>query len=234
MKYIYQVSGMKCASCISKIKNALKDFAESIEVTLQPPRMILEGKDSSNWKKLNKVLQAVGSYQITPLNEASTTILNPSIQEKNWLKTYSPLLLIVAMISISSFAGASNLHQWMMHFMAGFFLVFGGFKLLDLEGFRDAYATYDLLAQKWKGYGYIYPFLELAIGFSFLFQFALVPVLWFSLLLMGFSSLGVAKAVLEKKKIRCACLGTTLNLPMTSITLVEDLVMVAMALVMLM
>jgi hypothetical protein len=120
-----------------------------------------------------------------------------------------------------------------LHLMAGFFLVFGSFKLFDLQGFRDAYATYDLLAKYWYWYGYIYPFLELGLGFAFLFQFGVTPALWFSLILMGFSSLGVIKSILRKQKIRCACLGTTLNLPMSTITLLEDLSMVMMALGML-
>lgn len=233
MKYIYQISGMKCASCITKIKKGLENFSESIEVTLNPPRIELEGKNSADLEKLNAAIQNIGNYKLTPLKEAPTTATNSLVRSQSWLRTYYPLLMIVGIISVSSLAGAGSLHEWMIHFMAGFFLVFGGFKLIDLRGFREAYATYDLLAKKWSAYGYLYPFLELTIGFCFLFQLMLIPVLWFSLLIMGFSSLGVTKAIFEKKKIRCACLGTALNLPMTSITLIEDLAMVVMALFML-
>lgn len=225
MKHIYEIRGVKCASCVTKIKNALQGFADSIEITLNPPRIVLEGKDSANLEKLNAAVESAGSYKLMPLKEASTA--------RSWMRTYYPLMMIVGMISLSSLAGAENLHQWMIHFMAGFFLVFGGFKLIDPQGFRDAYATYDLLAKKWNGYGYIYPFLELMLGFAFLFQFALVPFFYFSLFLMGFSSLGVAKALFEKRKIRCACLGTALNLPMSTITFIEDLGMAVMAIFML-
>ncbi|CAM6000172.1 unnamed protein product [Sphagnum balticum] len=54
--------------------------------------------------------------------------------------------------------------DWMRHFMAGFFLVFSFFKLLNLKTFADGYAKYDLLAMRWKPYGFIYPFCELALG----------------------------------------------------------------------
>lgn len=75
----------------------------------------------------------------------------------------------------------------------------------------------------------MYPFLGLTLGLAFLFEVYLKQALWFSIILMAFSSLGVIKALSEKRKIHCACLGTVLNLPMSTITLVEDLGMVAMS-----
>jgi hypothetical protein len=156
----------------------------------------------------------------------------------SWLKTYYPLLLIISFITLSSTIisfreGCLNSELWMQAFMAGFFLVFSFFKLLDLSGFAKSYRTYDLLARWWKPYGYIYPFLELGLGILFLSGCCLRAAYWAAFLLMGFSTLGVAKSLLDKKAIRCACLGTVLNLPMTAVTLVEDLSMVIMAGVML-
>jgi hypothetical protein len=117
----------------------------------------------------------------------------------------------------------------MAQFMAGFFLVFSAFKLLDIRGFADAYATYDLLAKRWHGYGYIYPFLELGLGLLYLVPVASLFTHIATIILMGFSSIGVMKALAKKQAIRCACLGTVLNVPMSSITLIEDLAMVVMA-----
>jgi hypothetical protein len=121
----------------------------------------------------------------------------------------------------------------MTNFMAGFFLVFSAFKFLNLAGFADAYASYDLLAKRWYEWGLIYPFLELALGLAYLFRFAPTLTHVATIALMGFSSLGVIAALREKRVIRCACLGTVLNLPMSTITLVEDLAMVVMATLML-
>ncbi len=121
----------------------------------------------------------------------------------------------------------------MLQFMAGFFIVFSVFKLIDLRGFKDAYASYDIIAQKWNFYGYLYPFLELGLGLAFLFRFQLQGSLLFSIVLMSISSLGVIQALRHQLQIRCACLGTALNLPMSTITLVEDLLMVAMSITML-
>lgn len=124
-------------------------------------------------------------------------------------------------------------HAFMNHFMAGFFLVFSFFKLLDLRGFVMAYAGYDLLARAWPGWGYIYPFIELALGAAYLMRWQPTITNAATLALMLFGSLGVLRALLRKSNIRCACLGTALNLPMTTVTLVEDLGMAAMAAAML-
>ena len=141
------------------------------------------------------------------------------------------ILLIVAVVAINE--GTFVWQSVMMNFMAGFFLVFSGFKLLDLKGFAEGYSTYDLLAKKVYGYGYVYPFIELGLGLAYLTRFELTITNWVTLVVMVFSSLGVAKSMLKKQKIMCACLGTFLKVPLTKVTLVEDLSMAAMALLML-
>ena len=100
--------------------------------------------------------------------------------------------------------------------MAGFFLVFSAFKFLDLTGFANAYSTYDLLAKRWHGYGFIYPFLELCLGLAYLFRFQPTATHVATVALMGFSSLGVFAALRQKRTIQCACLGTVLKLPMST------------------
>ncbi|HVV68169.1 MAG TPA: MauE/DoxX family redox-associated membrane protein [Gammaproteobacteria bacterium] len=153
---------------------------------------------------------------------------------KGWLNTFYPLFLIIIYITGVAFANTIhtngiNWHQWMHIFMAGFFLVFSAFKFLDLPGFARTYATYDILAGRWPVYGYIYPFIELALGLAYAIAIAPTAIYLATIFIMGFSSLGVIKALRQKGKFRCACLGTILNLPMSSITLIEDLLMVAMA-----
>ncbi len=227
----YQIEGMHCQSCIQKITEVLKGFADDVQVTLNPPRAVLQNPRTESLSELNQVITKVGDYRLKPLSEE---IFSSSDEDKkSWIATYYPLFLIIGMISVVSLKGAENSHEWMLHFMAGFFIVFSFFKFLDLRGFADAYSTYDLLAKRWHGYGLIYPFLELGLGFALLFGVYLTQALWFSIVLMGFSSIGVIQALTEKRKIRCACLGTALNLPMSTITLVEDLGMVAMSFFML-
>lgn len=120
-------------------------------------------------------------------------------------------------------------HSFMLDFMAGFFLVFSFFKLLDLRGFASSYAMYDLLAMRVRPWGFVYPFVELALGIMFLVRFQIPAANIATLALMLLGAAGVLNALRQKKQLRCACLGTALNLPMTTVTLVEDLAMAAMA-----
>jgi hypothetical protein len=88
---------------------------------------------------------------------------------------------------------------------------------------------YDLLAKKIPAYGFIYPFIELGLGTSYLLGYRPVLINAITLIVMSFSTIGVIWAVANKQKIRCACLGTGFNLPMTTVTIIEDLLMAAMA-----
>lgn len=241
----YVIHGMHCNACVQKIKDALAQHNIAADVTLTPPRLIVQEAFPVSLEEINRILAQTGEYHITKnvqQQEGGAEAANPvaahlivpkPVTWREWLTTYYPLLLIVTMISLVSLRGAATAHDWMIHFMAGFFLMFGFFKLLDLRGFRDAYAGYDLLARKWRTYGLIYPFLELALGFAFLFRFEMTMTLWASVILMGFGGLGVLNALRKKHAIRCACLGTVLKLPMTTVTLIENFGMALMSILML-
>jgi hypothetical protein len=114
-------------------------------------------------------------------------------------------------------------------FMAGFFLAFAAFKLMDLKGFAEGYATYDLLARPVPAYGLAYPFLELGFGLAMLGGYEPAWLLWSELALMAFSGVGVAVKLAKREPFQCACLGTFLKVPLTKVTLVEDFGMALLA-----
>jgi hypothetical protein len=118
-------------------------------------------------------------------------------------------------------------------FMAGFFISFSYFKLINLNAFANSYAKYDIIAKLFKTWGFIYPFIELGLGIFYMLNFSPFAINIVTIVIMGISSIGVIESVVNKKKIQCACLGAVFNLPMSSITIIEDLLMVAMAAVML-
>ena len=167
------------------------------------------------------------------------TIINAFDEpEKSWFETYKPLLVVFAYITGIAFLATDYNEgfdgmQFMRFFMAGFFIAFSFFKMLDLTGFADSYSSYDLLAKQWRGYGFIYPFIELALGVAYLIDFHPFTTNVATIIVMGFSTIGVLKSVLNKQKIQCACLGAVFNLPMSTVTIVEDLLMVMMAAAML-
>jgi copper chaperone CopZ len=228
----YSVSGMTCGGCVNRVKTTLADYAEAVEVTLDPPQATLTNP-ITDLSTLNSALAKVGKYQLSQIEVAPATNIHAP-ERQSWFRTYKPLLLVLAYILLVTFAvevinGNFVLHRWMPNFMAGFFLVFSFFKMLDLAGFASSYAMYDLLAKKIPSYGYIYPFIELALGAAYLLRWQPMFTSAITLVVMSFSSIGVIMAVMSKQKIRCACLGTGFNLPMTTVTIVEDLLMVAMA-----
>ena len=243
MDQTYIVSGMHCGACVDRLTAALAPFAERVTVTLNPPQAVLTNPSERDLAKLNAAVSKAGSYtmSLTPCAAAAPAV-GPAVavsdDDRSWLATYFPLLLIIGYIAVASFAGTANAGSidgtaWMTNFMAGFFLVFSGFKFLNLAGFADAYSSYDLLAKRWRGWGFVYPFLELALGLALLFRIAPPLTQVATIALMGFSSLGVLDALRQNRQIPCACLGTVLKLPMSTITLVEDVTMVAMAAAML-
>ncbi|MGQ0442300.1 MAG: heavy-metal-associated domain-containing protein [Methylophilaceae bacterium] len=237
----YSVSGMTCGGCVNRVKSTLIAFAEEVEVTLDPPLAALTGV-SVNLNVLNAALSEAGKYHLSEINLTQETSINeayrPVDSEKTWRITYQPLLLVFAYILLVTFAveiihGEFAIHRWMPNFMAGFFLVFSFFKMLDLPGFASSYTMYDLLAKKIPRYGFVYPFIELGLGIAYLLDWQPTLINAITLAVMTFSSIGVILAVANKQKIRCACLGAVFNLPMSTVTIIEDLLMAGMALWML-
>jgi copper chaperone CopZ len=231
---VLSIEGMHCGSCVNKVTIALQPLCESVSVSLNPPVAKLNNANV-NISKINKALALAGDYKASKLmTEKTAEATSIPHDKKNWLAIYQPLFLIIGYILITTLAinlnqDSFNAEQWMMHFMAGFFLVFSFFKMLNIKAFASSYAMYDLLAMRSKAYGFIYPFIELALGLAYLSSFEPRITNTATLVIMSFSSIGVIRAVMKKQKIRCACLGTVFELPMSTITIIEDLLMAGMA-----
>jgi copper chaperone CopZ len=213
----FAVTGMTCNTCRSKVETALKSIAPDAAVTLLPPRASVSG---ATLERVNATLAAVGNYR--------ATLERPVIAAPSLFKTYYPFLLVMGLIAAVPLATGTWM-GWMMGFMAGFYIVFGAFKLLDVPAFANAYARYDVIAKLWKPWGYIYPFVEVTLGFGFLFWFDMVTLSWIALILGVVGAVGVIQANLSKTSIQCACLGTVFQLPMSVITIIENVGMAAMA-----
>lgn len=179
--------------------------------------------------------------KLVPKEAAQQTQAHPQHEDtglgKLTWRSYMPLLVLMGLILLTTLTlawrdmatGTFSLITVIEYFMIGFFLVFAGFKLMDLKGFAEGYSTYDLLAQRWFGYGYIYPFIELFFALAMILNIAPRPVLWSELVIMGFSGIGVAIKMAKREQFQCACLGTFLKVPLTKITLIEDFGMAALA-----
>lgn len=247
MKHGYKITGMHCEACVGKIQKAISAIpgVESAEVTLNPPQAKVVMSHHIQTEILNSAVKGTGKYSLEEehaqqVENNTSASLNPFAveEEKSSLKTFTPLIIIfIYLMGFVIFSevnrGEFSIMHSMNNFMGGFFIIFSFFKFLNLSGFADAYSTYDVIAKKWRGYGFIYPFIELGLGISFLQHFFPKTTNIITLLVMSVSSIGVIQSVLKKNKIQCACLGTVFNLPMTTITIVEDLLMVIMSVAML-
>ncbi len=235
-------TNLNCGRCVTKVKPQL-DAEEAItrwSVDLDHPEKVLtiEGESISP-ETIQRRLAEAGFQVLGPAAEGPEH--DPPVSEaddkKPLLVTYRPLLLVfaylVGLVALGELvAGNFDGMRAMGNFMGGFFIAFSFFKLLDLRGFVDSFQTYDVLARRVRAYGFLYPFLELGLGIAYLLKLAPLATNITTLLIMGIGIIGVTQALLNKRQIKCACLGTVFNLPMSRVTFVEDALMGAMALVM--
>lgn len=155
------------------------------------------------------------------------------------LSAYAPLLILITLAALV--AGAKELHygggwdsrEWMLDAMGFFLVMFSMFKFFDLEGFADGFHMYDLLAQRVRSYGFVYPFIEFTLGLGYLARWELPLIYGVTLGVMSFGALGVLNALRQKLDVNCACMGTVLKVPLSTVALTEDVAMAAMAAVML-
>lgn len=233
---------MTCGGCQAKVQALLSKVTgiKNVMIDLTKGQVAIDTDKHISTPELAEALKDYPKYQISESNHNyHDTTANSELDEtKSWIETYKPLLLIfgyivAVTILIEVINGAFIWTRWMEHFMGGFFLVFSFFKLLNLKGFAESYSMYDIVAKKWCGWGYAYAFTELALGVAFLTGFNPLLTNAVTFIVMSVSIVGVLQSVLSKRRIKCACLGDVFNLPMTTITVIEDALMIGMSVIML-
>lgn len=235
MKHTYKVTGMTCNGCRTSVEDKLNAMDGVIKATvnLEKSEAVIEMAKHVTTDAIQKVLPE--KYTISEKNIFQTEV--PLVETpKSDLQQLFPLFLIFGYITIA--AVLLNYNPWnssgfMLDFMGLFYIVFSFFKLLDLKGFPESFKMYDPLAKVIPFYGWVYPFIELALGFLFLMRIEIPIALVVTLIILGITTLGVTKTLLDKKSIQCACLGTALKLPMTKATFIENSIMIVMAIIML-
>lgn len=141
-------------------------------------------------------------------------------------------LLIFTLVGFKQLYSGFDVMRCMQDFMASFFIIFSLFKIVNLKGFAQAYCEYDIIAKRSTFYAYFYPFIELALGIAYIMRWHPMIINTITVIVMLISSIGVAQELMKKRAIPCACLGVVFKIPMTYVTLLEDLLMAVMALVM--
>lgn len=160
-----------------------------------------------------------------------------SISKNKSFYKYWPLVSLVIISALSASAinvqVSGDMHIWMHYFMGIFLVFFATLKIFDPIGFADGFTMYDLVAKKWRIYAYIYPVIELVLGLLYL-SF-LIPLITYALtvIVLTIGAIGVIIALIKGLEINCPCMGTVLKVPLSTVTLAEDLIMAFMALILL-
>ncbi len=149
------------------------------------------------------------------------------------LKKYWPLasLILVALLAATALSSHTIVsHRSWMHYFMGFFLCqFAMLKIFRPVDFADGFQMYDLIAKKSRVYAFLYPLIELGLGLGYLAFFAPVFIYLTTIIILGIGAIGVIKALKKGLDVQCACMGTILDVPLSTVTLTEDLAMVLMA-----
>jgi len=235
MQHTYNIMGMTCGGCVASVEKALSTVpgVTAVDVSLEKNEAEVTMSKHIDVETLINALSS--KYQITEKKERNIfASVSQTIQEeeKSKLQQLTPLFLILGYITVASVLlnyQNWNLGEAMFDFMGLFYIVFSFFKLLDLKGFPESFRMYDPLAKVFPVYGWIYPFIETALGLMFLMRFQTDIALVATILVLGMTTIGVTKTLLSKKAIQCACLGTALKLPMTQATFIENAIMLIMA-----
>lgn len=152
--------------------------------------------------------------------------------------TYAPVIAIFGMAALMALALVWNLYEgfpiltaikWFIAFSMSILAIQ---KLRDIDGFTNGFLGYDLLAQRWVPYAYVYPFAEAWVGIGMI---ALIgtgsPLVWLvapvAIFIGAVGSISIVKAAyIEKRDLNCACVGGGSKVPLGAISLTEDLMMV--------
>jgi glutaredoxin len=154
--------------------------------------------------------------------------------------SYRPVAVLFILTALSAMAatyavtGALLTVTTVQWFIAFSMVVLAMLKLQDVEAFSAMFLNYDLLARRWVPYSYIYPYAEAAAGVLMISG----ALTWISAPLALFigtiGAVSVFKAVyIDKRELKCACVGGSSNVPLGFVSLTENLMMIGMAIWML-
>ena len=226
----FKISGMTCSSCVATVTKAIESIrnVKNVTVSLDPGLAVVESNEDVSIDVIHSVLP--DKFSVKPSKYYETVNTD---DKESFLAKLFPLILILSYISLTSIIinFGRSLDDLMMDFMGIFFIVFSFFKFLDYKSFPNSFAMYDPLAKALPLYGWIYPFIETILGLMFLFRFQLFTSIIITILLLSITTYGVVNVLKNKQTIQCACLGTAIKLPMTIATLIENGIMIIMALI---
>ena len=230
MSQKFQIQGMTCLGCADTIQTRLRKESNviSAEVSFENKELLLDSKVPVDDEYIDSIISNLGNYNVKNQNA------NLFSKFLSHLNSKKPILLALTIVIVSSLSIQTplrnfNLDNWFITYMGLFFMLFSFLKLLNIKGFSITFSRYDLLGKNIPGFAVSYPFLELCLGVAFLTNSLLITANLATLIFMISQCIGVGNVLRKKEIIQCACLGSSINLPVSYLTLIENLVMVSMS-----
>ena len=232
MENVFKLEGMTCQGCADTIQGGLNEqsFIEKAKVSLEETTLYVTAKQSIDINSLNSIVSGLGNYKVRPYKSSIfSEILNYFISKK-------PIVIALAIVILSSFAmqipnDTFEIKNLFMSYMGIFFILFSFLKLLNVSGFSMTFKKYDLISKVIPGFAISYPFIELALGIIYLAKIESV-LIYINILTISFmtsQSIGIARALINSEQIQCACMGSAVDVPLSSLTLVENFIMIIMS-----
>ena len=223
---------MHCSSCEETLQAAIESIkgVDSVKVDHVSGTAQIEGSPVSQ-----DIIDAVNGsgYEVSENPQAESSSASTISNEKiSTFTQLTPLIIIIVYIFLGALLANRvpfNLNSFMMDFMGLFFIVFSLFKFIDYKSFPPAFSKYDPLAQRVVIYAWIYPFLEAFLGLCFLLRINIFTSIIITIAILGMTTCGVVVKLMKRETIQCACIGTSLNLPLTKATLIENGIMLFMS-----
>jgi cation transport ATPase len=220
---------------VSKVEQSILalDGVLSVAVDLASKRASITGEVQSD--ALIEAIKEAGyeSFITEDEQKKTETHINDSPSQARQLFPLFLIFFYITVFSIMMNRSSFHLGGFMYDFMGLFYIVFSFFKFLDYKNFPSSFSMYDPIAKIFPLYGWIYPVIETILGLFFLLRYQLLISLVATILILGITTIGVTRSLMDKANIQCACLGTALKLPMTKATFIENFVMILMAIWML-
>ena len=234
-KLVYGIEGLTCQKCVNETQELLGSISgvDSVVVDLGSQKATLEVSSSLTLNELNSVFAGT-KFTLIEKPEGFGAFFSQGARS---VKKFAPLItmfiIVIAITVWHQLTYGVTYHGAMQIFMGAYFGVFGLLKVINIRAFAGMYSSYDDLAKRVPGWGYIYPFVELALAALFFTGTAILFASYVTLILMLQKAYSVYKKVTSGDVVTCACLGGFFSIPVTWVTFGEDMLMAVMALLML-
>ena len=231
MNEVFKVSGMTCDGCANSIKEVLESnkFISSVNINLEDENINISSDKNFAVNELNSLIENLGKYKIYE-EKFTSKIIKYFSSKKTLLLALS--LVLISSLSLQAREDNFDLDEWMISYMGIFFLLFSFLKLIDVKGFSGSFKKYDLISKIIPSFAITYPFIELLLALTFLSGYFLIASYIMTLVFMTSQFFGVFISLQKKEVIKCACMGSSINIDISTLTLIENLVMILMSIYM--